>query len=252
MIYFISDAHLGSPSIMDGKEHQDKLVALLEQMSKDATAIYMLGDMFDFWVEYFIHDSSKRRFTPFFKALKKLKKQGIKIHYFVGDHDRWASSGLERLTGVEIHNYPCSITRNGKTLFVGYGTGLYAYNWYRSYPRARQKKIRKAIRRNNRLNSAFLQSLFQMLPPAWGNKIGYRWAQKQTNIEDKDDLMEYAKDEEKHSNHRDYYVFGHTHLAMDVPITDNSRMILLGDCFEQWTYVRLDEEGRLELVNTLK
>ncbi|MBR2167773.1 MAG: hypothetical protein IJ920_05560, partial [Paludibacteraceae bacterium] len=68
----------------------------------------------------------------------------------------------------------------------------------------------------------------------------------------KDDLMEYAKDEEKHSNHRDYYVFGHTHLAMDVPITDNSRMILLGDCFEQWTYARLDEEGRLELVNTLK
>lgn len=249
MIYFISDAHLGSPSITDSKEHQDKLIALLEQMSKDATSIYMLGDMFDFWVEYFIHDSSKRRFTPFFKALKNLRKQGIRIHYFVGDHDRWASDGLKKLTGVEIHNYPCSITRNGKTLFVGYGTGLYAYNWYWSFPRARQKKIRKAIRRNNRLNSAFLQSLFQMLPPAWGNKIGYRWAQKQTNVEDKDELLEYAKDEEKHGNHRDYYVFGHTHLALDVPIADNSRMILLGDCFEQWTYAQLDEQGNLEIKN---
>lgn len=249
MIYFISDAHLGSPSITDGKEHQDKLVALLEQMSKDATSIYMLGDMFDFWVEYFIHDSSKRRFTPFFKALKKLKKQGIKIHYFVGDHDRWASSGLERLTGVEIHNYPCSITRNGKTIFLAYGTGLYPYNWYRSGAATKQRKIRKSIRRNNRLNSAFLQSLFQMLPPAWGNKIGYRWAQKQTNVEDKDELLEYAKDEEKHGNHRDYYVFGHTHLAMDVTITDNSRMILLGDCFEQWTYAQLDDKGNLEIKN---
>lgn len=249
MIYFLSDAHIGSPSILDGNEHQDKLIALLEQMSKDASAIYMLGDMFDFWVEYYIHDSSKRRFTPFFKALKKLQKQGIKIHYFVGDHDRWASDGLKKLTGVEIHNYPCSITRNGKALFLAYGAGLYAYNWYRSYSRERQKKIRQAIRKNDQLNNAFLHSLFQMLPPAWGNKIGYRWAQKQTNIEDKDDLIDYAKDEEKHGNHRDYYVFGHTHLALDVPITDNSRMILLGDCFEQWTYAQLDDKGNLEIKN---
>ena len=43
MIYFISDAHLGSPTTSDDKEHQNKLIALLEQMSKDATAIYMLG-----------------------------------------------------------------------------------------------------------------------------------------------------------------------------------------------------------------
>ena len=249
MIYFLSDAHIGSPSILDGNEHQDKLIALLEQMSKDASAIYMLGDMFDFWVEYYIHDSSKRRFTPFFKALKKLQKQGIKIHYFVGDHDRWASDGLKKLTGVEIHNYPCSITRNGKALFLAYGTGLYAYNWDRSYSRERQRKIRQAIRKNDQLNNAFLHSLFQMLPPAWGNKIGCKWAQKQTNIEDKDDLIDYAKDEEKHGNHRDYYVFGHTHLALDVPITDNSRMILLGDCFEQWTYAQLDDKGNLEIKN---
>ena len=84
MIYFLSDAHIGSLSIRDGNEHQDKLIALLEQMSKDASAIYMLGDMFDFWVEYFIHDPSKRRFTPFFKALKNLRKQGDKDTLFCG------------------------------------------------------------------------------------------------------------------------------------------------------------------------
>lgn len=252
MIYFLSDAHLGSPTIANDRAHQNKLIALLEQMSKDATSIYMLGDMFDFWVEYFVHDPSKRRFTPFFKTLKKLRKQGIKIYYFMGDHDRWASKGMKRLTGVETNTYPCSITRYGKTIFMAYGTGLYPYNWYRSGSVAKQKKIRKSIRRNNIMDNPFLRFLFQMLPPAWGNKIGYKWAQKQTNIEDKDDLIDYAKDEEKQGNHRDYYVFGHTHLALDVPITDNSRMILLGDCFKQWTYARLDEEGHLELVNTLK
>lgn len=41
--------------------------------------------------------------------------------------------------------------------------------------------------------------------------------------------------------------FGHTHLALDIPITDKSRAVFLGDCFEQWTYAQLDEQGNLEL-----
>ncbi len=51
MIYFLSDAHLGSLAIKDGRAHLDKLLALLDEMSKDATTIFMLGDMFDFWME---------------------------------------------------------------------------------------------------------------------------------------------------------------------------------------------------------
>lgn len=249
MIYFLSDAHLGKPSIADERAHQDKLIALLEQMGKDATAIYMLGDMFDFWIEYFIHDKSKRRFSPFFKALKKLRKQGIKIHYFVGDHDRWASEGMEKLTGAEIHTNPCSITRNGKTIFLAYGTGLYPYDWYRRYKKEKLEKVKQLIQKNKQMSKESLQLLFRMLPPALGNKIGYRWAQKQTTTEDKDYLIDYAKDEEKHGNHRDYYVFGHTHLAMEVPIKDNSRAIFLGDCFKQWTYARFDEQGNIEIKN---
>ena len=51
MIYFLSDAHLGSWAIERGFAQQKKLIALLEEMSKDAVSIYMLGDMFDFWME---------------------------------------------------------------------------------------------------------------------------------------------------------------------------------------------------------
>lgn len=247
MIYFLSDAHLGSPAITDLRTHMDKLIALLEQMSQDATEIYMLGDMFDFWMEYFIHDSSKRRFSPFFKALRKLQKQGIEIHYFLGDHDRWVADGLVKKTHVEINNYPCSIVRHGKTLFLAYGTGLYPYDWYRSYPKAKQRKIEQSIKKNALLSNSSYVLLFRFLPPALGNAIGYRWARKQKNTEDKDDFIAYAKDEEKQENHRDYYIFGHTHLALDIPITDKSRVVFLGDCFQQWTYAQLDEQGNLEL-----
>lgn len=61
MIYFLSDAHLGSRVIDDPSSHQEKLVMLLEKMSKDATSIFLLGDIFDFWFEYFWPDKSKKR-----------------------------------------------------------------------------------------------------------------------------------------------------------------------------------------------
>ena len=70
MIYFLSDAHLGSLAIERGWAHQKKLIDLLEEMSKDAASIYMLGDMFDFWMEYFIRDKNKRQFNPFFKEIR--------------------------------------------------------------------------------------------------------------------------------------------------------------------------------------
>ena len=69
MIYFLSDAHLGSLAIERGWAHQKKLIDLLEEMSKDAVSIYMLGDMFDFWMEYFIRDKGKHQYDPFFKEL---------------------------------------------------------------------------------------------------------------------------------------------------------------------------------------
>ena len=39
MIYFLSDAHLGSLAIEKGWAHQKKLIDMLEEMSKDAASI---------------------------------------------------------------------------------------------------------------------------------------------------------------------------------------------------------------------
>ena len=63
MIYFLSDAHIGSRAV-DDAGHQARFVALLEQLAKDASTIYLLGDIFDFWSEYFWRDGSKAEFKP--------------------------------------------------------------------------------------------------------------------------------------------------------------------------------------------
>jgi UDP-2,3-diacylglucosamine hydrolase len=259
MIYFLSDAHLGSLAIERGWVQQKKLIDMLEMMSKDAVSIYMLGDMFDFWMEYFHHDKAKRQFSPFFKELRKLAKQGIRIHFFTGNHDMWTFGGIDQLSGAEVHYEPCTIKRYGKSLYLAHGDGLLPTDWEKLYPKDVQRKIRQFIKLRKIFHNPFLQLCFRSLPPAWGNKFGYGWAKKSRlkefanpcpyKGEDKEELVLFAKDQEQRGNHRDYYIFGHRHIELDLQIASGSRVVILGDCFKLWTYAKLDTKGNLTLNN---
>ena len=259
MIYFLSDAHLGSLAIEKGWAHQKKLIDMLEEMSKDAASIYMLGDMFDFWMEYFIHDKRKHQYAPFFKELRKLSKQGIHVHIFTGNHDLWTFGGMAQLSYAEIHYEPCTILRYGKAIYLAHGDGLLPSNWESLYPKDVKKKIKRFMRLKDIFRSPFLQFCFRCLPPSWGNKFGYEWA-KQSRLkeiakpcpykgEDKEELVLFAKEQEKQHNHRDYYIFGHRHIELDLQISKDSRVVILGDCFKEFTYAKLDHQGNLTLHN---
>lgn len=259
MIYFLSDAHLGSLAIEKGWAHQKKLIDMLEEMSKDAASIYMLGDMFDFWMEYFIHDKRKHQYAPFFKELRKLSKQGIHVHIFTGNHDLWTFGGMAQLSYAEIHYEPCTILRYGKAIYLAHGDGLLPSNWESLYPKDVKKKIKRFMRLKDIFHSPFLQFCFRCLPPSWGNKFGYEWAKRSRlkeiakpcpyKGEDKEELVLFAKEQEKQHNHRDYYIFGHRHIELDLQISKDSRVVILGDCFKEFTYAKLDHKGNLTLHN---
>ena len=51
-IYFASDNHLGAPTMEHSYLREKKFVAWLDEVKTDAAAIFLLGDMFDFWMEY--------------------------------------------------------------------------------------------------------------------------------------------------------------------------------------------------------
>ena len=259
MIYFLSDAHLGSLAIERGWVHQKKLIDMLEMMSKDAVSIYMLGDMFDFWMEYYRHDKAKRQYSPFCKEIRSLVKRGIHVHFFVGNHDLWTFGGLAQMTGAEVHYEPCTIIRYGKSLYLSHGDGLLPRNWQARYPKPVQRKIKRFMRLRQLFHSSTAQFLFRSLPPSWGNALGYNWAKKSRlkelahpcpyKGEDQEELVLFAKDQEQQQNHRDYYIFGHRHIELDLQIASGSRVVILGDCFQQWTYAKLDNRGRLTLCN---
>ena len=259
MIYFLSDAHLGSWAMERGYAQQKKLIDMLEMMSKDAVSIYMLGDMFDFWMEYFIHDKQKHQYSPFFKEIRKLVKQGIHVHMFVGNHDMWTFGGIEKLCGAEVHYEPCTIIRYGRSLYLSHGDGLVPEKWEQLYTVREKKQIRRFMRLRDIFRSPFLQFCFRCLPPAWGNKLGYGWAKRSREKElanpcpykgeNKEELVLFAKEQEKLNNHRDYYLFGHRHIELDLQLETGSRVVILGDCFRQWTYAKLDHHGVLTMHN---
>ena len=51
-IYFASDNHLGAPTSQLSQPREKKFVRWLEAIRKDAAAVFLLGDLFDFWFEY--------------------------------------------------------------------------------------------------------------------------------------------------------------------------------------------------------
>lgn len=259
MIYFLSDAHIGSRAVNDSA-HQSQFVALLQSLAQDASAIYLLGDIFDFWSEYFWPDPSKQEYKPILACLKSLTDRGIEVHYFIGNHDIWTYGELSRLTGVIVHRKPEMMTIAGKRCLLAHGDGLVPTNYVEQFPPEMQKRIRSFMRIRRVFHNSVAQFFFRLLPPAWGNKLGYEWA-KQSRLkelanpcgykgEDKEELVLYAKEQEAVSNQPaiDYYIFGHRHIELDLELATGARVLILGDCFRQWTYAAMDDNGKLELL----
>ena len=130
-------------------------------------------------------------------------------------------------------------------------------NWQEIYPKKTVRKIKRFIRLRQWFHSPFLQFCFRCLPPALGNKFGYGWAKRSRlkelanpcpyKGEDQEELILFAKEQEQKGVHHDYYIFGHRHIELDLQIAGGSRVVILGDCFKQWTYAKLDNKGNLTM-----
>lgn len=259
MIYFLSDAHLGSRAIDNPQAHQQTLIHMLRTMEQDATAIYMLGDIFDFWCEFFWKDKTKEQYRPFLQTIKKITEKGIEVHFFIGNHDIWTFGWLAEQTGMMIHRKPETITCYGKRIFLAHGDGLVPKNYLNQLPAKIQKKIKQFIFLRRVFHNPVMQFFFRLLPASWGNEFGYEWAKKSRlkekdgtypyKGEDKEELVLYAKELEQAGNHHDLYVFGHRHIELDLMLSRDSRLMILGDCWRMFTYAQLDEQGIIVMNN---
>ncbi|MDY6409530.1 MAG: UDP-2,3-diacylglucosamine diphosphatase [Prevotella sp.] len=240
-VYFLSDAHLGSLAIAHGRMQERRLVRFLDEIKDKASAIYLLGDMFDFWYEY--KHVVPKGYTRFLGKLSELTDNGVEVHFFTGNHDIWTYGYLEKECGVIVHRQPLTCEIGDKVFFLAHGDGLGGKD--------RNFKILRAI-----FHSRVCQWLFSALHPRWGISFGMNWA-KHSRLkrvdgseppymgEDKEELVLFTKDYLKTHQDIDYFIYGHRHIELDLMLSRKSRMLIVGDWITQFTYVVFDGEHLL-------
>ena len=262
MIYFLSDAHIGSRALPDRQEHEREVCALLRRLAADAAQLYLLGDIFDFWYEFAFGDEEEYSLT--LDTLRDITRSGVEVHFFTGNHDLWTFGRLARRTGVIVHTGPAVAVLNGRRCFLAHGDGLVPSDMHKRYPKHVRRKIRRFMRLRRVFHNPVLQHLFRLMPPVWGNAFGYGWAKKSRlkelahpaayKGEREEELVLFAKEMER-KEHFDYYIFGHRHIELDLELAavhqggPAARVLVLGDLFRQWTYAAMDDDGRLALLN---
>lgn len=237
MIYFISDAHLGSRVIEDSRAHEKKIVDWLDTVKKDAEKIFLLGDIFDFWFEY--RTVVPRGFVRFLGKLAELVDAGIEIHFFTGNHDIWTFGYLETEVGLKVHRKPETFTLNDKKFFMAHGDGLNS-----------DEKGFHIIRKI--FHNKFAQQLFRLVPPQLGQEFGYKWSERNRGGivgadngyqgEENEWLVTFAK--KYAENHDvDFMIFGHRHIALDLQLKHQKRVVILGDFATIFSFGVFDGEN---------
>ena len=242
-VYFASDFHLGVLPKATSREREAKIVAWLDFIKQDAKALYLVGDIFDFWFEY--STVVPRGFVRFLGKLAELADLGIEITLFKGNHDMWMFGYLAEELGAKIISDELVLDMDGKRFFIHHGDGL--------GPGDAKYKFLKQIFR-----SKACQWLFARLHPNLGIGIAQRWSQhsRAANVEHKDEevfmgedkewLICYAKDMLK-KTHYDYFIFGHRHVPYHVDLPENSTVVNLGEWIQAYTYAVWDGH-QLKLV----
>ena len=237
-VYFLSDAHLGSLAIPHGRTQERRLVRFLDSIKEKASAVYLLGDMFDFWNEY--RYVVPKGYSRFLGKLSELTDNGVEVHFFAGNHDLWTYGYLEEECGVIVYKAPVTTEIYGKVFFLAHGDGL-------GDPDNKFKILRKLF--HNRT----CQRLLNFVHPRWGMALGLNWA-KHSRLkradgkevpfmgEDKEFLVRFARDYKRSHPNIDYFLFGHRHIELDLPIDKSTRMLILGDWIWQFTYAVFDGE----------
>ncbi|NER14285.1 UDP-2,3-diacylglucosamine diphosphatase [Leptobacterium flavescens] len=229
-IYFASDNHLGAPTRAKSLDREVKFVKWLDEVKKDAAAIFLLGDLFDFWFEY--KTVVPKGFTRTLGKLAEITDSGIPVYYFVGNHDLWMSGYFEEELNIPVYHKPQEFTFNDIRFFIGHGDGLGPGD--KGYKR--MKKV---------FTNPFAKWLFRWLHPDLGVKLAQYLSVKNKLISGDEDvkflgeenewLVQYSK-RKLESRHYDYFVFGHRHLPLTIDVGPNSKYVNLGDWIGYFTY----------------
>ena len=230
LTYFVSDVHLGLQSF-DPADREARFVSFLRGLPQETDALYMLGDIWDFWYEY--RDVVPKGYVRVLAALQELMDRGVKVYFFNGNHDIWTYSYFEEL-GMKKLTQPCVVDIAGKKFCLGHGDGL--------GPTPFGYRVIKYI-----FNNRPTQILFSTLHPWIAYRIGNVWSKhsrlshnEKYEFRGVDEPLYKFAESFSEGNDVDFFIFGHYHAEADVTLPKGNRLLLLKDWMSSSPYICFD------------
>jgi UDP-2,3-diacylglucosamine hydrolase len=121
-VLFMADCHLGAGSSAEDRAREARVLSFLDAEAPGARALYVLGDLFDFWFEY--RHAVPRDHFRVLNALARLVAGGIPVTFLGGNHDFWVGSFLESEIGCRVSHGPIEVVEQGRRIFLAHGDGL--------------------------------------------------------------------------------------------------------------------------------
>lgn len=228
---FVSDLHL-SPERPDITA---RFRTLLEGEARKAEALYILGDLFEFWAG---DDAASADDLETLDALGALRASGIPVYFMAGNRDFLITPAVLQRYGIKTLLDPTVVDLYGTRVVLLHGDSLCTDD-------VAYQRFRRVV------HQRWLQRLFLRLPAKMRKdtvaKIRRRTAQ---SVAQKPMAIMDVNDDAVRACFRRFgvntMIHGHTHrpathtLDMD---RRACRRIVLGDWFQQASVLRYDETG---------
>lgn len=238
--YFLSDIHLETNGSIDEQKKQKIFLDFLNEIKKDATHIYLVGDVFDFWFEY--KYVIPKKYFDFLYCFRSLSDKGIKLYYLAGNHDFSLGTFFDKSLNIKTYHDEYTFDLAGKKFYLWHGDGLGKED-------AGYRFLKRLMR--NRFN----QKLFRLLHPDLGIRFANfvsgssRYYTNQLNhLRDESDYFEFA--EKQFAKGFDYVMMGHRHNPLFHQVGEKI-YINLGDWINHFSYAVFDGET-LELKKYIR
>jgi UDP-2,3-diacylglucosamine hydrolase len=233
-VYFASDTHFGALTREREQERIQRFLLWLQGL-EDECELILLGDIFDFWLDY--PTFMPKTHLEILYGLRKLQDRGVRISFVGGNHDIWCAEFLRDELGIPSLPNATVIERQGRRLRLDHGDGILTGDvFYRGFRAAVRNPVLVFLAKS--LHPEILNWLASRISDASRKKGRNYGAQL-------DEAIQSYGRRHDHSD-VDYLVIGHIHHPCNTPF-DSWRLVCLGDWVQHFTYGRL-REGRLEVL----
>ncbi len=241
-IYFASDQHFSAEKDLESSLNREKhFVQWLIQIEKDASCLFLMGDLFDFWHEWkFV---IPKGFVRVLGKLAELRDNGKEIYFFTGNHDIWMKDYFQNQLNIPVFHSKKIISINNKILFLAHGDGLGPGD-------TGYKRMKKLF------TNPLAQFAFRWIHPDISFRFADYLSKKNKLISGKEDVHFLGEDKEylllysekKASLYNiDYFIYGHRHLPLMRDLKNGGKYINLGDWISYFSYAEMDHTGEIKL-----